>query len=251
MLYVVGQARERQDVVAAEIAADRHAPMFLISTRSQQQVSSGMKWGERGWSFFGLLLIVGSVVARDAAADARAGPRLWLYAAAAAGCVALGALLWVWMVFNSLVDLRQRVREAWSLVDVQLKRRHDLIPNLVAVVQGSRDYERQVQTELAALRGELSATPPGVAGPDHSAVGKTVVAIAERCPELKANAAFLGLQKSLIETEQRIALARGYFNEIATHYNTRLEIVPSGSSPPLAAMQPETLMAANDLSARR
>ena len=63
MLYVVGQARERQDVVAAEIAADRRAPMFLISTRSQQQVSSAMKWGERGWAVAALLLTVGGVVA--------------------------------------------------------------------------------------------------------------------------------------------------------------------------------------------
>ena len=71
------------------------------------------------------------------------------------------------MVFNSLVDLRQRVRQAWSLVDVQLQRRHDLIPNLVEAVKGYRDYEQQLQTELAALRGQLLATPPGVTGPDY------------------------------------------------------------------------------------
>jgi len=100
-----------------------------------------------------------------------------------------------------------------------------LIPNLVGLVTGYRDYERQLQSELGRLRGELSATPPGVAGPDYSAVGRTAAAIAERYPELKANASFAALQKSLIETEQRIALARGYFNDIATHYNTRLELV--------------------------
>ncbi len=113
-------------------------------------------------------------------------------------------------------------------------------------MQGARDYERQVQTELAALRGELGATPPGVAGPDYTAVGKTVACIAERCPELKANAAFLGLQKTLVETEERIALARGYFNEIAAHYNTRLEIVPERFVAALAAMRPQVLMAANN-----
>jgi hypothetical protein len=246
MLYVMGQARERQDAVAAEIAADRRAPIFLISTRSQQQVSSGAKWGERIWALFALLLTVGGVVAWDLVTRAGREPQLGLYAAAAAGCVALGALVWVWMVFNSLVDLRQRVREAWSLVDVQLKRRADLIPNLVAAVQGGRDYEKRVQTELAALRGQLAATPPGVAGPDHAALAKTVVAIAERCPELKADAAFLGLQKNLVETEERIALARGYFNEIAAHYNTRLEIVPERFVAALAAMRPQTLMAAAD-----
>ena len=138
---------------------------------------------------------------------------------------ALGALFWVWMVFNSLVDLRQRVREAWSLVDVQLKRRADLIPNLVALVQGARDYEQQVQTELArcgaSWRPRRRAWPGPICRRRQDGRGHC-----RACPELKANTAFLGLQKNLVETEERIALARGYFNEIAAHYNTRLEIVP-------------------------
>ena len=113
------------------------------------------------------------------------------------------------MVFNSLIDLRQRVRQAWSLVDVQLQRRHDLIPNLVNAVKGYSDYEKQLQPELAALRGELLATPPGVTGPDFSGVAKTAVAIAERYPDLKANTTFTALQKNLIDTEQRIALGPG------------------------------------------
>lgn len=103
-----------------------------------------------------------------------------------------------------------------------------------------------MQTELAALRAQLNATPPGVAGPDHGAISNTVAAIAERYPELKASDSFLALQKALSDTEQRIALARGYFNEIATHYNTRLEIVPEKFVARLGAMQPQTLMAAND-----
>jgi hypothetical protein len=150
------------------------------------------------------------------------------------------------MVFNSLVDVRNRVRQAWSLVDIQLKRRFDLIPNLVNCVKGYRDHEAQLQTELAALRNQLSATPPGVSGPDHGAVSKQIIAIAERYPELKANEAFLALQKTLSDTEQRIALARSYFNEIATHYNTRLEIVPERYVARLGAMQPQPLMEAND-----
>jgi hypothetical protein len=245
MLYVMGQARERKDVVAPEIAYDRGAPMFLISTRSEQQVCSGMKWGQYGWAFFGLLLAVGGVVARDAALHVRE-PQWPLYIVAGLGFLALGALAWVWMVFNSLVDLRQRVRQAWSLVDVQLQRRADLIPNLVEAVRGYRDYERQLQSELALLRGQLEATPPGVAGPDYSAVSRAAVAIAERYPDLKANATFGALQKNLIDTEQRIALARGYFNDIATQYNTRLEIVPDRHVACLAAMKPQPLMAAND-----
>ena len=129
------------------------------------------------------------------------------------------------MVFNSLVELRQRVRQAWSLVEVQLQRRHDLIPNLVAIVQGYSDHERRAQTELAALRSELLATPPGVAGPDYRAVSKTA---GDRgaLSGVEGQRAVSRLAESLADTEQRIALARGYFNDIATHYNTRLEIVP-------------------------
>ena len=245
-LYIVGQSRERQDVVAPEIAADESAPMFLISTRTEEQVSSGMKWGARGWTIFGLLAAVGFTVWRDAAMNVDPQSRLIIYAAIAAGFLFVGLLAWIWMVFNSLVDVRQRVRAAWSLVDIQLKRRFDLIPNLVNCVKGYRDHEAQLQTELAALRTQLDATPPGVAGPDHGAVSKTVIGIAERYPELKANEAFLTLQKTLSDTEQRIALARSYFNEIATHYNTRLEIVPERYVALLGAMKPQPLMAANE-----
>ena len=70
------------------------------------------------------------------------------------------------MAYNSLVGLRQRVRQAWANVDVQLKRRNDLIPNLIRVIEGLRDYEQQVQTELAHLRAQLAVTAPGTPGPD-------------------------------------------------------------------------------------
>ena len=246
MLYVMGQAREREDVVAAEIAHDRRAPMFLISTRSEEQIDSGMKWGQYGWAFFGLVLTVAGFVGADAAMNVALERRWPLYVVVGLVYLVVGSLTWIWMVFNSLIDLRQRVRQAWSLVNVQLQRRHDLIPNLVSAVRGYSDYEKRLQPELAALRGELLATPPGVSGPDFSALSKTAVAIAERYPDLKANTTFTALQKNLIDTEQRIALARGYFNDIATQYNTRLEVVPERYVARLAAMQPQTLMAAND-----
>ena len=245
-LFVVGQARERQDIVAPEIAADKNAPVFLISTRSEEQVSRGMKWGARGWMMFGLVATVGGTVWRDGALKVDLHSHIIIYAGMALGYLFAGLLAWVWMVFNSFVDLKQRVRAAWALVDIQLKRRFDLIPNLVNCVKGYRDHEAQLQTELAALRNQLNATPPGVAGPDHGAVSGIVSGIAERYPELKADGAFLALQKTLSDTEQRIALARSYFNEIATHYNTRLEIVPEKFVAALGAMKPQPLMAAND-----
>jgi hypothetical protein len=245
-LYVVGQARERRDIVAPEIAADAGAPLFLISTRTEEQVSRGMKWGARLWAILGFIAAVGFVVWQDAMLNLDPARRIGIYGAIGGGYLLLGLLVWVWMVFNSLVDLRQRVRAAWSLVDIQLKRRFDLIPNLVNCVKGYRDHETALQAELAALRRQIAATPPGVAGPDHGAVGRQIVAIAERYPELKADTSFLALQKSLADTEQRIALARSYFNDIATHYNTRRETVPEKFVAQLGAMQPQPLMAAND-----
>jgi hypothetical protein len=243
-LYVLGQAREREDMVAAEIAADKNAPMFLISTRSEEQISSSFGWGEWGWGIFGLILCLVGTYALGYVQTGQPNPVILVLAGLLYLCVS-GAC-WVWMVFNSLIDLRQRVRQGWSQVDVQLKRRHDLIPNLVQTVQGLRDYERKPQSELAALRSQLGATPPGQPGPDYQATGKILIAVAERYPELTAQQSFLSLQKHLSETEQRIALARGYFNEIATYYNTRLQIVPDKFIAPLGGLKEQSLMLAND-----
>jgi hypothetical protein len=245
-LYVMGQARERQDVVAPEIAQDPTAPMFLISTRTEEQISSGFRWGFWGLGFLGLILCVAGFFVKDKMGDADPAADIATYLLVAAAYLLSAGLGWVWMVYNSLIDLRQRVRQGWSQVDVQLKRRHDLIPNLVETVKGLRDYERNLQTELAELRNQLEATPPGVEGPDHRSCGKILLAIQERYPELKAQETFGNLQKNLIDTEQRIALARGYFNEIATFYNTRLEVLPDRFIAALGGLKPQPLMAAND-----
>lgn len=245
-LYVMGQSRERQDVVAPEIAFDKDAPLFLISTRTEKQISSGFRGIFWGLVALGLALGVAGWLGRDVALKADPGGDLAAYGLAALAFGVVAALGWSWMVYNSLVDLRQRVRQGWSQVDVQLKRRADLIPNLVQSVRGLRDHEASLQSELAALRGQLEATPPGVEGPDHRACSAILLAVQERYPELKADTSFLALQKNLVDTEQRIALARGYFNEIATFYNTRLEVVPDRFIAALGRLQPQPLMAAND-----
>ena len=245
-LYVMGQAREREDIVAPEIAADQQADMFLISTRTEEQISAGFGGAFWGWSIFGFVLSVAGFVGRDLAFEADPAQRWPLYLLPALGYLMASGLGWVWMVFNSLIGLRQRVRQAWSQVDVQLKRRHDLIPNLVRVVTGLRDYERTLQTELADLRAQQEATPPGVTGPDYHACGKTLRVVVERYPELKSQESFAQLQQSLTDTEQRIALARGYFNEIATHYNTRLQIIPDRFVANLTRLRAQALMTAED-----
>ena len=111
---------------------------------------------------------------------------------------------------------------------MQLKRRFDLIPGLVAAAEGLRSHERETQESIAAMRAELAAGAGLSTEARHRGVANNIVTLAERYPELQANAGFQNLQAQLIDTEQRIALARAYFNDIATAYNTRLEIMPDG-----------------------
>ncbi len=243
-LYIMGKARERKDIVAAEIAEDKGAPLFLISTRTEDQVRRSFQGALIGWSIFGMALSVAAFVARDALLGRDLETHIATYILAAIGYGFANFVAWAWMVYNALIELRNRVRQAWSQIDVELKRRHDLIPNLENVVKAYRDYEKNLQTELSTLRSQLNATPPGVQGPDFRGVKDVVIAIAERYPELKANQQFLTLQRNLIETEERIALARGYFNEIAAQYNTRLEIFPERFIARVGSMTSQPLMAA-------
>src|SRR5438093_12580947 len=118
-LYVMGQARERQDVVASEIAQDATAPMFLISTRTEQQISSSFRWGFRGLGFLGLVLCVAGFFAKHKMADVDPAANITTYVFAATAYLFASGLGWVWMVYNSLVDLWQRVRQGWTQVDVQ------------------------------------------------------------------------------------------------------------------------------------
>jgi len=246
MLYVMGQARERQDVVAAEIAHDKNAPMFLISTQTEKQVSAGYSRWFWALVVFGLICAIGGAVGRDMLANTNKGLSWEPFVLASLGFLAVLAMGWVWTVYNSLINLHHRLEQGWSEVDVQLKRRHDLIPNLVTAVEGYRDYESETQKVLTELRGQAEATPPGVAGPDFKGIAPMLRVIIERYPDLKASESFLRLQQALVDAEQRIALARDYFNDIATFYNTRLGIVPDRFVAVLARLRPRTLMSAAD-----
>ncbi|MBS0664418.1 MAG: LemA family protein [Verrucomicrobia bacterium] len=238
-LFVAGRARERNEVVAPEIAADPAAEMFLISCRSEAKVQRGYR--VQFW-LLGLLAVAPLPVVALIAVPGPERLRILLPVGLGVGIILLWAFAWLWMSFNSLVQLRNRADQAWSLVDVQLKRRADLIPRLVAVVTGLRDHERHVQTEVATLRAQAQATPAWEPGPDVAGVTPTLRAVMERYPELKSDAAFLGLQRELSDTETRVALARDYFNEIATHQNTRLEIIPDRWLAPLAGLKPRPLL---------
>jgi len=246
VLYVIGQARERQDVVAAEIAHDKNAPMFLISTQTEKQVSSG--YGRWFWVLIvlGLACAIGGAVGNDLLADTNKGLSWQPFVIASFVFLAVLAIGWVWTVYNSLINLHHRLEQGWSQVDVQLKRRHDLIPNLVQTVEGYRGHESETQKLLTELRGQGEATPPGVAGPDFKGIAPMLRVIMESYPDLKASESFLRLQQALVDAEQRIALARDYFNDTATFYNTRLGIVPDRFVAGLARLHPQTLMSAAD-----
>lgn len=245
-LYVMGQSRLREDVVAPEIAQSRQAPLFLISTRSEKQITRGMAAGFWVLGCLAMVLAVGAWVLDDVLRHVEPASRVATYFTVAAAAVGGWTLGWVWMVYNSMADLRQRVSQGWANIDVQLKRRSDLIPNLVGAVKGLRDHERTVQEQVALLRAQAEATRPGVAGPDPEPCRKAIVAIQEAYPQLKADQGFLKLQAELTDTEQRIALAREYFNTIAAHYNTRLQIVPDRYVCALAGLRAQPLLAAAD-----
>lgn len=246
MLYVMGQARERQDVVAAEIAKDKKAPMFLISTRQEKHISTSYNWWYWFWLVLGLLAAVGGTIAGDMIGKINAVFSWQTVIYGAAGFALMVVLGWLWTVYNSLINLHHMVEQGWSQVDVQLKRRYDLIPNLVAAVQGYKIHESETQELLATMRAQAEATPPDVAGPDFKGLAPLLTVIAERYPDLKAGKSFLKLQQSLVDTEQRIALARDYFNNIAAFYNTRLETIPDRYVAVLAGLRHRPLMGASD-----
>ncbi len=139
--------------------------------------------------------------------------------------------LYVVLVFNTLITLRQRVRNAWAQVDVQLKRRYDLIPNLVNTVKGYATHEREVFERVteARTRAMGAATPAEQGGAENALTGalKTLFAVAENYPQLKADANFRQLQDEITNTESKIAFSRQFYNDTVQKINTRIELFPS------------------------
>lgn len=137
----------------------------------------------------------------------------------------------MWGTYNSLVTMRQRVKEAWSGIDVQLKRRASLIPNLVETVKGYAAHEREAFENVTRARAALvsAGTPGQAAQADNMLTGalRTLFAVAEAYPELKANQNFLQLQGELSDTESKIAYARQFYNTNVRDFNTKIETFPS------------------------
>jgi len=152
-----------------------------------------------------------------------------------AGLIALGigALLAIWMMasYNRLVGLRNQVANGWRQIDVELKRRHDLIPNLVNAVRGAMDFERDTLTAVMAARATaLTASGPVDAaqkeGQLTQALGR-LLAVAERYPTLKADENVKVLQEELSATENKVGFARQFFNDIARRFNAAQQVFPA------------------------
>jgi LemA protein len=136
-----------------------------------------------------------------------------------------------WLGYNGLVKRRVQVDNAWSQIDVQLKRRHDLIPNLVETVKGYAAHERGTFEAVTQARANAinAQTPPEQAQAENVLSGalKSLFAVAEAYPDLKANQNFLNLQEELTSAEDRIAYARQYYNDSVGSYNTQIQKFPT------------------------
>jgi LemA protein len=145
--------------------------------------------------------------------------------------VVVGLAVYAVMSFNRLVALRNRVDSAWAQIDVQLKRRHDLIPNLVETVKGYAAHERETLEKVIQARNIAIAAqgPQAQAQAENTLSGtlKTLFAVTEQYPDLKANQNFLQLQEELTSTEDRIAYSRQFFNDSVQKLNTKIETFPS------------------------
>ncbi|KKS98527.1 MAG: LemA family protein, LemA protein [Candidatus Gottesmanbacteria bacterium GW2011_GWA2_43_14] len=139
--------------------------------------------------------------------------------------------LYIWFIYNDLVSSRMKVIEAWSQIDVQLKRRADLIPNLVETVKGYAKHEKKLLENVTKARTALlSASGPkekAVADNQLSGVLKSLFAVAENYPTLKANENFLHLQKELSDTEDKVTFSRQHHNTMVMEYNTKLQMFPN------------------------
>lgn len=148
--------------------------------------------------------------------------------------IVLLIVFWGVFTYNRLVTLKNRAQEAWADIDVQLKRRYDLIPNLVETVRGYASHERELfekvtEARARAISAEKSGNPREVAEAENLLAGtlKTLFAVAENYPDLKASTNFLELQKELTDTEDKIMSARRFYNANVRDLNTLIETFPA------------------------
>lgn len=144
--------------------------------------------------------------------------------------LAVGAVAWVIFAYNGLVGLRKRLDEAWSGILVQLKRRHDLVPNLVETVKSYASHESGLLERIAAARSPAKGLAADQVAASEGEFGRSLVqlfAVVENYPELKANKNYSDLHDSLFRLEDEIQMARRYYNGVARDYNTMVSTFPT------------------------
>ena len=149
----------------------------------------------------------------------------------AIGVIIAVIVIWVIAVYNGLVSARLKVDNAWSQIDVQLQRRFDLIPNFVETVKGYMTHESETFEKIASLRtswaNSSSVAEKAKLDNELSDTLKTIMAVSENYPDLKANTNFSELSEELRNTENKISFSRQFYNDSVTMYNTKLELFPS------------------------
>jgi hypothetical protein len=236
-LYLLGSARVREDVVEPEIAYDELDKLFLISSKSEESLT-------RRYALISFFSFLGGTVAMaffpwglafalsggDSAVPLQ--PLLMILAVFFYGLVVCG--LYLSLIYNGLISVMQRVQRAWSLVEIQLQRRFDLIPRLVGCTKAYMKHEVDLQVGVAQRRATGKSLIPSAESVNQQASATdaqtasigTMVAIAEGYPDLRANDMFLKLSEELADTEDRISLSREFFNDSVTAYNNRIQKIP-------------------------
>ncbi len=159
-------------------------------------------------------------------------------------------LLYLMSTYNTLVKLRNKVKDQWAQIDVVLKNRHDLIPNLVETVKGYASHEKETLEAVVVARNKaVSASSPSEEIEAEKEVSQTLgrlFALAENYPDLKANTNFTDLQHKLSEVEEKIRFARQFYNDTVLTYKNRLEVFPSNIVANLFGFKPEAFFAATE-----
>ncbi len=233
-VYVLGKSRVRKDAVAVEIAKDETEPTFLIVAGTEEKARKDANFSEKLALAAAFLCAVGF---------GACVPGLWNAERSAIGigaalgggvCVALWLLRSSLDYVNSFVDFRRRVDQAKANVDVELKRRADLIPALADAVKLAAGRERDVQEALAALRSQgailrvdaVSRNDATSGTAEATALAPRLLALDEKYPQMTAETTFAKLRQGVVDAEDRIALAREYYNNIAENYETRRQTFP-------------------------
>ena len=158
-------------------------------------------------------------------------------------------------MYNSLIKLRLKVKNAWSQIDVQLQRRFDLIPNFIETVKGYMSYEKETFEKITTIRtswaNSSSISEKAKLDNQLSDSLKTIMAVSENYPDLKANQNFLDLQEELRNTENKISFSRQFYNDSVTSYNTKLELFPINLIANLFGFKSEVLFAVDNEEAKK